>query len=122
MNKRYYVKFEKDAEKEFRRRKPKSMWAVTCGKFCRELEYYIRCHEKAGKNYDPDSQDILYDERMVVTIRKEQGVWFITDVQVYNSVISYSPIYAWKLVKIGYSILPVKFLAAWRIIRSPNQK
>lgn len=120
MGKRVKVKFKKKAAKQFRKNKPKSLRRVTRKKFCRELEYYIRSHEQAGKHFDAECQTIVYDENVVVMLRNNQGTWMITEVMVYGSITTYHPVFVWKLVKIGYRIIPVQFFAVWRIIRSTS--
>ena len=111
------VRFDAAALRRFRDGKVKGMRFVSCKGFCREIEFYISCHEAAGIHLDTECGTIIYDDRIVLTVRKEFGVWSIIDVTIRDSATAFRPVFCWKLIKRGMCIFPAKVLASWCLER-----
>lgn len=112
------VQFAAKAERRFIQKKPRDMWLVTGDDVCREISEYVASHEAAGVCFDSEYQEIIYDERMVFMLRKENGNWQIVDVIVRTPVREFLPVFIWKRLKRGATELVAKFLAKWRTVRS----
>ena len=112
------VQFTARAERRFAQKKSRDMWLVTGDDVCREISEYIASHEAAGIRFDSEYQEIIYDERMVFMLRKENGSWQIVDVIVRTPVREFLPVFVWKRMKRGATEIVAKFLAKWRTVRS----
>ena len=111
------VSFNYKTYKHFRDHKIRGTGFIGCKGFCREVAMYIACHEAAGIHFDTDCQMICYDDCVVLTLRKVQGVWRIVDVEVKGSVTVFRPVFVWKLIKRGINIFAAKFLEGWCLLR-----
>ena len=111
------VQFTARAERRFVQKKPRDMWLITGDDVCAEISEYIASHEAAGIRFDSEYQEIVYDERMVFMLRKENGSWQIVDVIVRMPVREFLPVFIWKRLKHGATEIVAKFLAKWRTVR-----
>ena len=111
------VQFTAKAERHFAQKKSRDMWLVTGDDVCREIGEYIASHETAGIRFDSEYQEIIYDERMVFMLRKENGSWLIVDVIVRTPVREFLPVFIWKRLKRGATEIVAKFLSKWRTVR-----
>lgn len=112
------VQFTARAERRFTQKKTRDMWLITGNDVCREISEYIASHEAVGIRFDSEYQEIIYDERIVFMLRKENGIWQIVDVLVRTPVREFLPVFIWKRLKRGATEIIAKFLARWRTIRS----
>lgn len=119
MNRITEVTFARHVAEKFRRKNPRELWFATCIGFCKELAFYIACHEAHDIEIDHDHLSVVYDDRITVTLRLECGEWVITGITVGRPLVSFSPIYIWKLIKHGAEYLPARFFAAWNAMREP---
>ena len=115
------VQFTGKAERRFVQKKPRDMWLVTSDDVCREIGEYIASHEAAGIHFDSAYQEIIYDERMVFMLRKENGCWQIVDIIVRLPVSEFLPVFIWKKIRRGATEIVAKFLAKWRTVRAAAQ-
>ena len=111
------VQFTGKADRRFVQKKPRDMWLVTGDDVCREVGEYIASHEAAGIHFDSAYQEIIYDERMVFMLRRENGCWRIVDVIVRLPVSKFLPVFIWKKIRCGATEVVAKFIAKWRTIR-----
>ena len=112
------VQFTAKAARRFSQKTPRDMGLVTGDDVCREISEYVASHEAAGVCFDSEYQEIIYDERMVFMLRKENGSWQIVDVIVRTAVREFLPVFIWKRLKRGATEIVAKFLAKWRTVRS----
>jgi len=115
------VQFTGKAERRFVQKKPRDMWLVISDDICREIGEYIASHESAGIRFDSIYQEIIYDERMVFMLRKENGCWQIVDVIVRLPVSEFLPVFIWKKIRRGATEIVAKFIGRWRIVRCTQQ-
>lgn len=111
------VQFTARAERRFAQKKPRDMWLVSGDGVCREIGDYIASHEAVGICFDSEYQEIIYDERMVFMLRKENGCWMIVDVIVRSPIREFLPVFVWKRLKRGAAEIVAKFIARWRVVR-----
>ena len=85
----------------------------------RELALYIAAYESAGKHLDTECQELRYEDRVYLLLRRSQGVWFITDMFVeelpeHGASGRFVPVYFWTQIKRGCSLLLAHVLIGWK--------
>ena len=86
-----------------------------------ELALYIAAHEQRAIHFDTESQEIRYQNGITLIIRKEQGIWFITDV-ISTAEVSFEPVFFWTRLKQGCSFILAHVLIGWRKLRAQVQR
>ena len=79
-----------------------------------DLALYITAHEQKGFFMDTECQEICYQSGFFLIIRKEHGVWYITDVFTTGEGTGYEPVYFWTRVKRGCKQMVARVLICWR--------
>lgn len=79
-----------------------------------DLALYITAHEDKGIFLDTECQEICYQSGLFLIIRKEHGVWYITDVFTTGEDAEYIPVYFWTRIKRGCDVLAARLLICWR--------
>ena len=79
-----------------------------------DLALYITAHEQKGVFMDTECQEIRYQSGLFLIIRKEHGVWYITDVFTAGEDVGFEPVYFWKLIKRGFKLVAARVLICWR--------
>ena len=80
----------------------------------RELAEYIAAHEAAGVRLDGECQELRYDGKVALLLKKVHGTWYITDVIRTEETAAYEPVYFWTRVKRGCQEVLARMLAGWR--------
>ena len=80
----------------------------------RELAEYIAAHEAAGVRLDGECQELRYDGKVALLLKKVHGTWYITDVIRTEETAAYEPVYFWTRVKRGCNEVLARMLAGWR--------
>lgn len=84
----------------------------------RELAAYIAAHDEQGVHLDTICQEIRYDEGVYLLMMKCQGIWYITDIWTTDTPDTFSPVFIWKQIKRGCSLLAARVLIGWRNVAS----
>lgn len=79
-----------------------------------DLALYITAHEEKGIFMDTECQEICYQSGLFLIIRKEHGVWYITDVFSTGEDMGFVPVYFWRRVKRGINVVAARVLICWR--------
>lgn len=79
-----------------------------------ELAMFIEAHEAAGSHLDTTCQELHYENGVYLLLRKERGVWLITDIWSTTTPTSFTPVYFWTQIKRGASLILKRVLVAWR--------
>ena len=89
-----------------------------------DLALYITAHEDKGIFMDTECQEICYQSGLFLLIRKEHGVWYITDVFTTGEDAGFVPVYFWTRVKRGVNLVAARVLIGWRRLtkRMPENK
>ena len=74
------------------------------------LALYITAHEEQGIFLDIECQELCYQSGLFLIIRKEHGVWYITDVFTTGEDTGYEPVYFWTRVKRGCKLAASRVL------------
>ena len=75
-----------------------------------DLALYITAHEEKGIFMDTECQEICYQSGLFLIIRKEHGVWYITDVFATGEDTGYEPVYFWTRIRQAAA----RVLICWR--------
>lgn len=116
------VEFTRDAWKQLLRlyRSPISAFMQTVN-IRADLALYIAAHEDKGIFMDTECQEICYQPGMFFIVRKEHGIWYITDVIMTREDVEYVPVYFWTRVRRGCSTLAARALICWRRLMKRKQ-
>ena len=89
-----------------------------------DLALYITAHEDKGIFMDTECQEICYQSGLFLIIRKEHGVWYITDVFTTGDDVGFVPVYFWTRVKRGFQMVAARVLICWRRLtkRTPENE
>ena len=87
-----------------------------------DLALYIIAHEEKGIFMDTECQEICYQSGLFLIIRKEHGVWYITDVFTTGEDAGFEPVYFWTRIKRGYNVLVARILICWRRLMNREQE
>ena len=87
-----------------------------------DLALYIIAHEEKGIFMDTECQEICYQSGLFLIIRKEHGVWYITDVFTTGEDAGFVPVYFWTRIKRGCNVLAARVLICWRRLTKPAQR
>ena len=79
-----------------------------------DLALYITAHEEKGIHLDTECLEIRYQSGMFLIMRKEHGVWYVTDVIITAEDTGFVPVYFWTRVKRGCNVLAARVLICWR--------
>ena len=79
-----------------------------------DLALYITAHEEKGIFMDTDCQEICYQQGLFLILRKEHGIWYITDVYTTCEAADFVPVYFWTRIKRGCNVLAARVLICWR--------
>ena len=86
----------------------------------RELEAYIAGYEAQGIWLDSEHLELRYDHGLYVTMKRMNGVWYITDAFTAEESAGYLPIFFWQRIRRGVSYLLCKMLIGWRELKQPT--
>ncbi|MGX8706778.1 MAG: hypothetical protein ACSW8J_09380 [bacterium] len=88
-----------------------------------DLGLYIASYEEKNIHLDTECQEICYRPGLFLIIRKEHGVWYITDVITTGMVAAdYAPVFFWTRIKRGCNVLAARVLICWRRLTKPAQR
>ena len=85
-----------------------------------ELKCYLAAHEAIGAGgthitvLDEACQTLRYDDRIVLILRRMQGVWYITDVCTASPATAYAPTFIWMRIKRGVDFILAHVLIGWQ--------
>lgn len=79
-----------------------------------DLALYITAHEDKGIFMDTNCQEICYQPGLFLIIRKEHGVWYITDVFTTGEEAGFVPVFFWTCIKRGCMLLAARVLICWK--------
>ena len=83
----------------------------------KDLALYISAFEQAGRKLDTMCEVIRYTEEVTLMMKKEHGVWYITDVESTVPAPEFEPVYFWVQIKRGFELLLARFMIGWRNIK-----
>ena len=87
-----------------------------------DLALYIVAHEDKGIFMDTECQEICYQSGLFLIIRKEHGVWYITDVFTTGEDAGFEPVYFWTRIKRGCKLMAARVLICWRRLTKRTPK
>ncbi len=79
-----------------------------------DLAFYIIAHEEMGVFMDTECQEICYQPGLYLIIRKEHGIWYITDVLTTDNRVGFAPVYFWTRFRRGFRAVTARVLICWR--------
>ena len=79
-----------------------------------DLAFYIVAHEEMGVFMDTECQEICYQPGLYLIIRKEHGIWYITDVITTDDGTGFAPVYIWTRIRRGFKVVTARVLIRWR--------
>ena len=85
-----------------------------------DLALYIVAHEEQKIHLDSECQEVCYQPGLYMILRKEHGVWYITEIYTTGSVSGYAPVYFWTRIKRGFRVLAARVLIGWRRMKACN--
>lgn len=88
----------------------------------KDLALYISAFEQAGRKLDTLCETIRYSEEVNLVMKKEQGIWYITDIESTVPASDFEPVYFWMQIKRGFELLLARFLIGWRSVRTNLKK
>ena len=86
-----------------------------------DLGVYIASYEERGIHLDSECQEVCYQSGMFLVLRKEHGVWYITDVYTIGEDAGFVPVYFWTRIKRGCNVLAARVLICWRRLTKRTQ-
>ena len=87
-----------------------------------DLALYIVAHEEKNIHLDTECQEVCYQPGLYLILRKEHGIWYITDVITTGMAADYAPVFFWTRVKRGCNVLAARVLICWRRLTKPAQR
>ena len=87
-----------------------------------DLALYIVAHEEQNIHLDNECQEVCYQSGMFLVLRKEYGVWYVTDVYTTGEDAGFVPVYFWTRVKRGCNVLAARVLICWRRLTKRTQE
>ena len=112
---RVSIEFTKDGWKQLLQHNPSPISAfIQSINIKADLALYITAHEEKGIFMDTECQEICYQSGLFLLLRKEQGVWYITDVFTTGEGAGFVPVYFWTRVKRGFQLVAARVLICWR--------
>ena len=85
------------------------------------LALYIAAHESKNIHFDTDGQEVTYQNGISLVLRKEQDVWFVTDVIGGEEGVGYAPVFVWTQFKRGCSFILAQILVGWQKLKKRVQ-
>ena len=79
-----------------------------------DLGLYIASYEERGIRLDSECQEVCYQSGLFLILRKEHGVWYVTDVYTTVEAAGFAPVYFWTRIKRGFDVLAARVLIRWR--------
>lgn len=116
MNKNAHIEFTKQGWRKFTRLNQKlGSRFIQAFVLRREVAEYIAAHEDSGVHLDTICQMLHYDDGVYLLMMKSQGTWYITDIWMEEETVAgYEPMYIWKQMKRGVSMLLARVLIGWQ--------
>ena len=112
---RVNIEFTKDGWKQLLQQNTSPVFAfIQSINIKADLALYITAHEDKGIFMDTECQAIRYQSGLFLIIRKEHGVWYITDVFTTSEDAGFEPVYFWTRIKRGCNVLAARVLICWR--------
>lgn len=112
---RVSIEFTRDGWKQLLQHNPSPISAfIQSINIKADLALYITAHEEKGIFVDTECQEICYQSGLFLLLRKEQGVWYITDVFTTGEDAGFVPVYFWTRVKRGFRLVAARVLICWR--------
>ena len=87
-----------------------------------DLGLYIASYEERGIHLDSECQEVCYQSGMFLILRKEHGVWYVTEVITTEGDSGYAPVFFWTRIKRGCNVLAARVLICWRRLTRRNQE
>lgn len=79
------------------------------------LALYIAAHEEKHIHLDTEGQEVCYQPGIYLILRKEHGIWYITEVFTTGIAVEYAPVYFWTRIKRSFQVLAARVLIRWRM-------
>ena len=112
---RVRVEFTKEGWQQLLRLHPSPMSAfIQTVNIKADLGLYIASYEERGIHLDSECQEVCYQSGLFLILRKEHGVWYVTDVYTTGEDAGFVPVYFWTRVKRGCNVLAARVLICWR--------
>ena len=112
---RVHVEFTKKGWQQLLRLHPSLMSAfVQTINIKADLGLYIASYEEHGIHLDSECQEVCYQSGLFLIIRKEHGVWYITNVFTTGEDAGFEPVYFWTRIKRGCKVVAARVLVCWR--------
>ena len=112
---RVSIEFTKDGWKQLLQHNPSPVSAfIQSINIKADLALYIAAHEDKGIFLDTECQEICYQSGLFLIIRKEYGIWYITDVFTTGEDAGFVPVYVWTRIKHGCELVVARVLICWR--------
>ena len=83
-----------------------------------DLGVYIASYEDRGIHLDSECQEVCYQSGMFLIMRKEHGVWYVTDVYTTAEATGFVPVFFWTRIKRGCNVLAARVLICWRRLKA----
>ena len=83
-----------------------------------ELCAYLKMYEDAGMSLDTQWQELRYDEKICLIIRKVQGIWYVIDIWITDMAMCTVPLYMWKVMRKSGREIMTRILIGWQAIRA----
>ena len=120
---RVRVEFTKEGWQQLFRLHPSPMSAfIQTVNIKADLGLYIASYEECGIHLDSECQEVCYQSGLFLILRKEHGVWYVTDVYTTGEDAGFVPVYFWTRVKRGCNVLAARMLICWRRLTKRNQE
>ena len=93
---RVRVEFTKEGWQQLLRLHPYPMSAfIQTVNIKADLGLYIASYEERGIHLDSECQEVCYQSGLFLILRKEHGVWYVTDVYTTGEDAGFVPVYFW---------------------------
>ena len=120
---RVRVEFTKEGWQQLLRLHPSPMSAfIQTVNIKADLGLYIASYKERGIHLDSECQEVCYQSGVFFIMRKEHGVWYVTDVYTTGEDTGSVPVYFWTRVKRGCNVLAARVLICWRRLTKRNQE
>lgn len=87
-----------------------------------ELAIYLAAHERVGIHMDTDCHEIRYDAGIYLLLRKEGGIWYITDVILSDAPDTFLPVYSVRSILRGIMTVIALVFTGWHYQSGKNNR
>lgn len=101
------------ARAQLKRAMGRNAWVDMESVLC-ELHLYLSCAERAGRALDQNGQELRYDDRLMVIVKKRDGIWQVVKAWRLEGERACVPVLAWRRMWRGACEVLVRVLFGWR--------